>query len=129
MRHFVISAAQALSTLAVFASLAVSSGARAEPPPNHPSADEAARHMNLPRNVEGLRYRGHVLEAFDSNNYTYIRAATEQGEIWLAAPRIELAAGSDIRFGDGRQVRDFFSRKHHRLFETLTFIDRVELVK
>jgi hypothetical protein len=122
MRHLVISAAQALSTLAVFASLAVSSGARAEPPPNHPSADEAARHMNLPRNVEGLRYRGHVLEAFDSTNYTYIRAATEQGEIWLAA-------GSDIRFGDGRQVRDFFSRKHHRLFETLTFIDRVELVK
>jgi hypothetical protein len=103
--------------------------AMADPPPNHPSAEEAARHMNLPSNAEGLRYRGHVLEAFDSNNYTYIHVATEQGEVWLAAPQVNVSPGAAIRYGEGRQVRDFFSRKHHRLFETLTFIDRVEVVK
>lgn len=83
--------------------------------------------MRLPENAQ-LRYSGHVLEAIDSNAFTYIRIASDDGERWLSAPKIALAPGTLIRFGEGRTVQDFYSRKQMRRFSSLTFVDRVEIL-
>jgi len=107
--------------------LVLAGPALAQAPPGHPSAEEAGRMLRLPENTQ-LANSGHVLEVIDSNAFTYIRIASEEGERWLSAPQIALAPGTLIRFGEGRVFHDFYSRKQKRRFSSITFVDRVEIL-
>lgn len=102
--------------------------AMAAPPPGHPNTDEAAKILNLPESGQHLPYAGRVEEAFDSNNYTYIKVNTEKGPLWLAAPRVELMPGADIRFGQGTLMRNWYSKVHKRSFEQILFVPEVVVV-
>lgn len=106
----------------------------AEPPPGHPSAEQAGRLLGLPpaRPPGELPYAGTVLKAMDSNAFTYIevREATAAGATsrWIAAPRIAVAPGARIGYDDGRLMTGFHSRKLDITFESITFVNRVAIL-
>lgn len=102
--------------------------AHAEPPAGHPSVNDAQRMLQMPP-AEGLAYKGRVVQAIDSNDYTYIEVTVEDGKTrWLAAPRLMLHANNWIRYGDGRVMRNFYSRKHQRTFNEVWFISQVQIL-
>lgn len=102
----------------------------AEPPPGHPTPEEASRTLGIPRQPGPLTRQGRVLESFDSNSYTYILVGSPEGRLWLAAPRVDpMPVGTPIRFSSGTLMKNFFSRKHQRTFEEILFVERVELEK
>ncbi len=108
-----------------FASLTLCGAALAEPPPGHPSVDQAQQAMELPDN-EPLTYRGQVLQVIPSNDYTYLEVSTGEGKkLWLAAPRTEVAPQAWIRYGNGTVMHNFFSRKHQRTFDEVMFVERI----
>ena len=108
--------------------LLVAIGARAAPPPGHPGTEQAGRTLGLPASAAALPYSGSVLEAWDSNNYTYL--LVERGDVreWLVAPRLELAAGARIAYGEGRTFNNWYSKKLARSFAAVTFVPPVQLL-
>lgn len=109
--------------------LSLASLAHAAPPPGHPSVDQAQRMIHVPNDAD-LVHQGRVLQAISSNDYTYIEVTTDDkgGTRWLAAPNMELAVNSQIRYGDGAVMKDFFSRKHKRTFHEVWFVDEVKVL-
>lgn len=107
--------------------VALAAGARAEPPPGHPTPGQAGRLLGLPGApaAAALPYTATVLTAIDANQYTYLEVLEEGRSRWIAAPRIAARPGATVRFGDGRLMTGFYSRKLGRLFETLTFVPPV----
>ena len=100
----------------------------AEPPAGHPSVGQAHNYMKMP-NAEALPYLGQVLQSIPSNDYVYLEVATEgKPNIWLAAPRAEVAEQSYIRYGDGVVMKNFFSRKHKRTFAAVMFVKGIQLL-
>lgn len=99
----------------------------AAPPPGHPSVDQAQRMIHVPNEAD-LVHQGRVLQAISSNDYTYIEVTTDDkgGTRWLAAPNMELPADSQIRYGDGAVMKNFYSRKHSRTFAEVWFVDEVK---
>lgn len=103
---------------------------RAEPPPGHPSAGQAGEMLGLPGAEAPRPYSGSVLQAINSNQFTYIEVGVEgkSGSRWLAAPRLDLKPGTRIRFGEGRLLAPFYSRKLERSFDAVTFVGPVEII-
>jgi len=98
----------------------------AEPPPGHPSVDQAHDALQVPAD-ERLLHQGQVLQSIASNDYVYLEVTREDGSTrWLAAPRAEIMPQSWIRYSDGVVIRNFFSRKHQRTFNEVMFVDRVQ---
>lgn len=106
----------------------LSAGAWAAPPPGHPSTDEAERILQLPDTRAPLVYSGRVVEAINSNNYTYIKLRSRNGDRWIAAPRQNLVPGVLIRYPRGRVFPTFFSRKLKRSFRSIIFVSTIEVV-
>lgn len=101
--------------------------ALAEKPPGHPSVGKAQDMLAIPKGA--LRQNmGRVVESMDSNDYVYVHVATESGTQWLVAPRMPIPAGATVRWGGGTEMRDFYSRKHHRLFDRVLFVDGLDVV-
>lgn len=94
-------------------------------PPGHPSTDKTTELLKLPRGQASYIHTGRVLEAIDSNNYTYILVETEQTKRWLAAPKATLEPGQKIRFPDGALMRRFYSKLLKRTFENILFVSGV----
>ncbi|MBF0605744.1 MAG: hypothetical protein HQL07_18875 [Nitrospirae bacterium] len=102
--------------------------AEAAPPPDHPSVDQANSMLGVSQQPPGNQ--GNVLETFEANNYSYIRVShPTEGERWLAAPRLELAVGNSIRYGDGSRMENFFSKVWKRTFPVIYFVNEVVLEK
>ncbi len=99
---------------------------QAAPPPGHPSTDRAAELMGIEKPPE-FSFKGRVLQAIDSNNYSYIEVqADNQAVLWLAAPKLKLQAGQLINFTLGRLMHNFYSQKHKRTFEQIWFVSQVK---
>lgn len=117
-----VSLKRLLSTL-VFVSVVAS--VQAAPPPGHPSVDQAQRMINVPTD-QSMPFKGRVLQVIESNDYSYIEVTVEKDTTrWLAAPRITLPVNSWVRYGDGAEMKDFYSRKHKRTFAEVWFVDQV----
>jgi hypothetical protein len=95
------------------------------PPPGHPSVDKTTDMLNLPRDQASYTHTGRVVEAINSNNYTYILVETEQTKRWLAAPKTALQPGQKIRFPDGALMRNFYSKSLKRTFQNILFVSGV----
>lgn len=106
-----------------------SAAAVAAPPPGHPTVEQAAEVMQLPRNpnLDQLPNRATVLQSIPSNDYVYIEARNGEGQFWLAAPRIELNNGDVIHYSNGTLMRNFYSKKQQRSFDAVWFVSRVEV--
>lgn len=107
----------------------VSGGPEAAPPPGHPSTDQASELMGIGRQTQ-MNAQGEVVKAVDSNAYTYIQVRSPQGELrWLAAPRLSLRAGQQIRFPEGVMMSNFYSKKLKHQFAQIWFVPSVELLQ
>ena len=106
--------------------LVAAAPAGAEPPPGHPTPEQAAPWLGLPPAgpAAELSQQGVVLEAIDANQYTYIEVLQGERSRWIAAPRVAVEKGTVIRFDAGRVMTNFYSRKLRRTFETVLFVNR-----
>jgi hypothetical protein len=99
-------------------------------PPGHPTVLDALEASgNKTGSAAALPNQGTVVSTLQSSGYTYIEVEHEGENIWLAAPQIELADGSKIRYGQGITMANFYSNGLKREFERIFFVDRVETVK
>ena len=94
-------------------------------PPGHPSVDTTTELLKLPKGQAAYTHSGRVIEAIDSNNYTYILVETDQSKRWLAAPKTDLQPGQKIRFPDGALMRNFYSKSLKRTFQNILFVSGV----
>lgn len=72
--------------------------------------------------------RGEVLEAIPAASYTYVRVATEDGEVWLAGPRVALEPGQTVTWPQGMVMEDFASNTLERTFDEIWFVESVRVV-
>lgn len=73
--------------------------------------------------------RGEVLEVITASSYVYVRAETEDGEVWLAGPRMALQEGQSIAWSDGMAMRNFASNTLQRTFDVIYFVDAVQVIE
>lgn len=71
---------------------------------------------------------GTVVQAQTAGGYTYIEVSGPQGNQWLAAPAMNLAPGTRIRFGGGAVMSNFTSKALNRTFPSIVFVGGVEPV-
>jgi hypothetical protein len=100
-------------------------------PPGHPTISDALQEAgkSVDDPAATLPNQGTVVSTVDSRGYTYIEVEQEGKQVWLAAPKVELAAGSVIRYGQGITMANFYSNGLKREFAEIFFVDRVESVK
>ena len=110
--------------------LLIASSAVAAPPPGHPSVEQAARAMSLPRNpnLDHLPNTATVLQSIQSNDYVYIEVKNDEGQFWLAAPADEFKPGDAIRYSNGTLMQNFYSKKHQRTFDAVWFVSKAEVI-
>ena len=94
-------------------------------PPGHPSVDMTTDLLKLPKGQAAYTHTGRVIEAINSNNYSYILVETSQTKRWLAAPKTALQPGQKIRFPDGTLMRNFYSKSLKRNFQNILFVSGV----
>jgi hypothetical protein len=111
-------------SLAVLLSAGVTPAA---PPPGHPSVEQANRALGLDASRDDLPLSGTVLEAEDSNNYTYLLIERDGAQQWLAAPRLRVAPGDRLRYAPGRTIANFHSKKLRRTYPSVTFVPHAEV--
>ena len=68
---------------------------------------------------------GKVLETMSAADYTYVRVASESGEIWAAGPHTEVKVGDVVSFGHGIEMKGFHSKTLDRTFERIEFVERI----
>jgi len=62
---------------------------------------------------------GKVLEKTDSNEFTYIKVATDAGERWAVVPATEVSVGEDVTIEKGEVLRNFPSKSLGQTFDEL----------
>jgi hypothetical protein len=104
--------------LALFAYAGV---AIAEPQPGAPA--------NKPAATGQFPNQGKVLDLMDASIYTYIQVSTSKDPVWIAASKTKVAKGDTIRYPDGAPMANFYSKGLNRTFDTIIFLDKIEVVK
>ena len=105
-----------LLALVTFAGTAI-----AEPQPGAPARQPAA--------ASQFTNQGKVLDVIDASIYTYIQVTADKGPVWLAASKTAVAKGDTIRYPNGAPMTNFYSPSLKRTFETIIFLDKIEVVK
>ncbi|HEX5803675.1 MAG TPA: hypothetical protein VFY24_11675, partial [Azospira sp.] len=103
---------RSLPALLIAAGTAIAGHALAAPPPDHPSPSQAMEILapKKPPAASELPNRGKVLRAINANDYTYIEVGNADGSRWIAAPRMELQPGAEIRYEQGPTMANFYSK-------------------
>ncbi len=73
--------------------------------------------------------QGKVLDVIDTSMYTYLQVASSNGAIWLAASKTSVPKGATIGYGSGAVMKNFYSKTLNKSFETIIFLDKVEIIK
>jgi len=73
--------------------------------------------------------QGKVLDVIDTSMYTYLQVASDKGAIWLAASKTSVAKGATIGYGNGAVMTNFYSKSLNKTFDTIIFLDKVEVLK
>jgi hypothetical protein len=76
-----------------------------------------------------LPNEGEVREILHTEAYSYIRAADENGEQWIASPRVDCPVNGRIRYSRGTEMVGFYSRALARRFESVLFVEGMECVE
>lgn len=98
----------------------------AQPPALRPelAAQPAAARAVLPSPPAGdanSALSGAVLETIPASNYTYLRVATNGGEIWAAVPSTTLALGTQVTVENATRMTGFKSSTLQRTFDVIYF--------
>lgn len=116
---------KSLTALIALATLSMSA-AFAAPPAGHPTPAAAAGMMSpAPISDAELTQKGKVLSTTDANEYTYIEVAQGNQTTWLAAQKLALKKGDQIRFDNGAVMTNFYSKLLKRTFPSVMFVNRV----
>jgi hypothetical protein len=100
--------------------------AGAELPPGHPAPDAAMR-MMPPGGNDGSTRSGRVVSHIDAREYTYVEVNEGGKNIWLAGPRTAVKDGDTIRFANGMEMHDFYSKLLKRTFPSVLFTGSIEV--
>ncbi|HTP53218.1 MAG TPA: nucleotide-binding protein [Anaeromyxobacteraceae bacterium] len=65
--------------------------------------------------------KGKVLERIDAAPYSYLKLATQGGEIWAAVPQTNVANGAEVGLENPMVMSDFESKTLNRKFEKIFF--------
>ena len=73
--------------------------------------------------------QGKVVEVIDTSMYTYMQVASSSGSIWLAASKTNVAKGANIGYPNGAVMKNFYSKSLNKTFDTIIFLDKIEILK
>jgi len=76
---------------------------------------------NLPAGVHKVLLE----EALQTSEYTYLRVKEDGNEQWIAVPSMTAKTGETYYYKGGIQMNKFESKELHRVFETITLLERV----
>jgi len=65
--------------------------------------------------------QGRLLERLDASNYSYLRIASSEGEIWAAVPQTAIEPGADVTIENPMAVDQFESKTLNRKFDQIFF--------
>lgn len=89
-------------------------------PPGHPES--------IPADTR-LINSGKVLEVLDTDMYTYVQVTSDQGPLWLAAYKTNIAKGATVKYSGGIAMPKFHSKSLNRTFDLIIFVDALEPAK
>jgi hypothetical protein len=72
---------------------------------------------------------GTVLEAIETDTYTYLQVTTEKGPLWLAVYKKEVAKGAIVSYSNGVAMSGFHSKSLNRTFDVIVFVDTIQQVR
>ena len=78
-----------------------------------------------PDSQAGPSATGTVVETMNAANYTYVRVVTENGEIWAAAARFNVAVGDVVVVPLEMPMNDFHSETLDRTFPVIYFTSQI----
>lgn len=78
------------------------------------AADKAAPAASAP-------VKGRVVEVRDTDQYTYLRLSTRQGETWAAVPKSGVRKGAEVVIENPMVMKDFESKALKKTFGTIVF--------
>jgi hypothetical protein len=91
---------------------------------------EQAHQKNITQRQEEkaqLPNAGVVREVLHTQAYSYVLVESQSGSIWLAGPKTELTPGSRIRYSQGVNMTNFFSKELQRSFPEVLFVGTISL--
>lgn len=95
-------------------------------------ADENANTVPQSNAIAASKYpnKGKVLEAMDAAIYTYMQVTSDKGPIWIASSnKTSVPKGATISYPNGAAMTNFFSKALNRTFDTIIFVDKIEVLK
>lgn len=112
-------------------SIALESGKKAMPHGSMSTGDAGMPSGHPPAipSDNNMVNRGKVLEVIDSSMYTYVKVSTPKGSTWLAAYKTAVSKGANVRYSSGMAMTDFHSKAIDRTFDSIIFVDSLEVVK
>lgn len=99
-------------------------------PPGHPpiNADAKTESLSEAPDVEQTQ-KATVVSTIDIPQFTYLEVKQDKQTRWLAASTIAAKKGDVIQFDHGETVTNFNSKALMRTFPSITFVNRVTVVK
>jgi hypothetical protein len=92
-------------------------GCKKKEPAKAPSADAQVAAQAAP--AAGLK--GKIVERLDAEPYSYLKLATDKGEVWAAVPKTDKATGAEVVVGGAMPMNDFESKTLKRKFDLVYF--------
>ncbi|OGA25345.1 MAG: nucleotide-binding protein [Betaproteobacteria bacterium RIFCSPLOWO2_02_FULL_67_19] len=74
-----------------------------------------------PSALQGLAFKGQVLEVKDVDDYSYLRLKTQDGEIWAAVNRAPVRKGAEVTIENAMVMNNFRSKSLNRTFDRIVF--------
>jgi hypothetical protein len=68
---------------------------------------------------------GTVAEVIEAGNYTYLRL--DDPKIWIATTPLQISSGDRVEYAGGMEMRNFHSKALDRSFESIWFIQNVNV--
>lgn len=74
-----------------------------------------------------FKHTAKVIELIDAVQYTYLKIEEKGNQYWIAVPQIKLPIGAIIYYNDGLEMKNFQSQSLNRTFESILFVDNIQL--
>src|SRR5512146_1285533 len=65
--------------------------------------------------------KGKIVERLDAEPYSYLKLATDKGEVWAAVPKTDKEKGAEVTVSGAMPMQDFESKTLKRKFEVVYF--------
>jgi len=124
-RHVLFLLVIALAAAAGCAGQPTATARGAEPPAPATQAPAAIAAHETPAPTAVATASGAVAETMDAGSYTYVRVATDTGDVWAAASRFDIKVGDRVTVPLEMPMRNFHSNSLNRDFPVIYFTSRI----